>query len=400
MKMSDNLYYMWYNCTGKSDLAYVDAWSSSKNKVLYSYYIGFTGRYTNMMQHLGFAYSVDGTTWKHELPAGYTGSNAPLSNYSINTYNLIFMYGVEAPAVVKVNDSEYPLRMIANYGGTVDVGKYYINGQTGGTQHSAERLKRDRVRMFKSKDGINWTKVRDVIIGDFDGPTYAISHGNTIKCYCRIRTFLPNWDTRTRRQIGQYTIDMDGNIISPPTLCLDTVNEGNTNYMWQFYGAGAVQLDSDRDILFPTFYRDKNQSGDYGVEWLSQAYIVSNDGIIAASTGNINNVFDASSSTTTFSGTVAGVGNGLQDINGVSYLYYTLDYKGHDEIVYIGYLYNGGNPNNGFTDRFKAGGVFRVPVTFTTYGRPLTIYDNATTRAKDDLQDKQDSKPNGYIFNP
>lgn len=397
MKMNENLYYMWYNCTGKCDLVYLDSRTTSPQ---YSYYTGFTGRYANMMQHLGFAWSSDGLNWHHELPTGYTGSNAPLSEYNINTYNMIFMYGVEAPSVVQVNDSEYPLRMIANYGGTLDSSvQVYMNGVSG--KHTAKKLKRDRVRMFKSKDGINWTKVRDILVGDYDGPIYSISHGNTITCYCRIRTYFNS--TRSRRQIGQYTIDMNGNIVSPPTLRLDTTDEYDIDALWQFYGAGAVQLDSMRDILFPTLYRDKNQNkGVPGVEWLSQSYIVSNEQITMAQTSNIHNLFGLGSSATYFPGTIAVVGNGMQDVDGVSYLYYGMDWKGHDETVYIGTLYNDGNVNNGFTDKFKAGGIFRVPVTFNTQGRALYIYDNNTIRENDDLQEEKDKPENahGLIFVP
>lgn len=191
LKISDSMYFLYYTCFGKSD----DTSSSS-------------------YKHLALAYSSDGTTWTRGIPSGVT---APVSGT-----NLIFRNSVFEHHVFKVHDSQYPYRLICNYG----VGK------------------RDRIRLYKSADAVNFTLVRDVIMGDYDSQMTAIDKGGMVKVYLRLRTATAS-SVRGNRQIGYFYMDYDGQLIAPPTLAFDAES---------LYNASAMPLDADRDILFPTHY--------------------------------------------------------------------------------------------------------------------------------------------------
>lgn len=210
LKISDSMYYLYYTCFGEDD---------KENASKSSY------------KHLALAYSTDGNKWTRGIPKGIT---APISGT-----NLLFKQSVFEHHVFKVLDHEYPYRLICNYG----VGT------------------RDRIRLYKSKDAVNFTFVRDIIMGNFDSQMTAIDKGGMIKVYLRLRTKLGT-SVRVNRQIGYFFIDYDGNLISQPTIAFDAES---------LYNASAMPLDDHRDILFPTYYNTKTD----GQELV--CYILDND---------------------------------------------------------------------------------------------------------------------------
>lgn len=190
LKVSDSMYHLYYTSFGTGDNT-----SSSSYK------------------HLMFAYSTDGTTWVRGFPANY---DAP------NNEGIIFEQSVFEHHVFKVQDSRYPYRLICNYG----VGT------------------RDRIRLYKSADAVNFIFVRDILMGNYDSQLSAVDKGGMVKVYLRLRTATQSSQTGNR-QIGYFYMDYDGNLIAPPTLAFDAES---------LYNAAAMPLDDHRDILFPTHY--------------------------------------------------------------------------------------------------------------------------------------------------
>lgn len=278
LKISDSMYYLYYTCFGEDD---------KENASKSSY------------KHLALAYSTDGNKWTRGIPKGIT---APISGT-----NLLFKQSVFEHHVFKVLDPSYPYRLICNYG----VGK------------------RDRIRLYKSADAVNFQLVRDVIMGDYDSQMTAIDKGGLIKVYLRLRTASGS-STRGNRQIGFFYMDYDGELIAPPTLAFDAES---------LYNASAMPLDSTRDILFPTHY-----DADADTQNLT-CYIVADNGVtkVAIDTSKI-----ISSNYQTFYVSP----RGIVDIGGSQYIFYMARTTQHDTTGGASY-------------------ILKAKIKYTTVGIPL-----------------------------
>lgn len=253
LKISDTMYHLYYTSFGKNDNT-----SSSSYK------------------HLMFAYSTDGTTWVRGFAPNHLAPNPD---------GIIFENSVFEHHVFKVQDSNFPYRLICNYG----VGK------------------RDRIRLYKSADAINFTLVRDILMGNYDSQMTAIDRGGMIKVYLRLRTATQSSQTGNR-QIGYFYCDYDGNLIAPPTLAFDAEN---------LYNSAAMPLDSHRDILFPTHYDADADQQDL------RCYIIDNNAVVQVP---INTSKIISTNYQTFYVSP----RGIVDIGGEQYIFYMARDTQHD----------------------------------------------------------------------
>lgn len=194
LKVSDNLYYMYYSCCGQNDYPMAD----------------------DGAQHLAFAYSTDGVTWTRGIPQGITPP--------ITGTNLIFSQYVCNFQVFQVQDADYPYRLLCTY-------RTANNPDT---------------RLYKSANGVNFELVRVIFPYYNDNQPSCIVRGNVIKVYCRQRSDYTGIvkNDKTMRWVGVYTLDLDGNVISPPT----------TFFGMNIYQASASILDERREVMFPTYY--------------------------------------------------------------------------------------------------------------------------------------------------
>lgn len=110
------------------------------------------------------------------------------------------------------------------------------------------------IYMWKSKDGVHFEQERESLKEMHDTQVSIIVRGNVLNVYLRMRENGGN----TTRQIGVMYIDLDGNILSPPTTLL---GDGH-------YQAAASIIDERRELLLPTYFDEKNDKNWY------DAYIV------------------------------------------------------------------------------------------------------------------------------
>lgn len=244
LKISENMYYMYYNCLGVND-----SWSDQ-------YF------------HLALAWSTDGVNWNKSIPSGITPP--------ITGTNLLFNNGVFGMDVVKVQDNDFPYRMVGF--------KWH--------QSSA---------MYKSADGVNWTKIREYPYY-YDTQCSLIVRGEYIKIYMRMR----DGSGRLDRYVGIVTSDLDGNVLTPPTILFG-------KYL---YNSAASAIDYRREILFPTFFNTANNS-----EHL-ECYIVDNDKIYKRDT-DFSNIISNSDLSMYVSPHIINIGNEF-------YLYYAVRDQRHD----------------------------------------------------------------------
>lgn len=196
VKISESMYYMYYVCCGQNE--------QSGDQYL----------------HLAMAYSTDGFTWTRGIP---NGIEPPIAGT-----NLLINTGCIGECVVKVQDAEYPFRMI------------------GGNWHQSTSL-------YKSADGVHWEVVRTWPYY-FDNQASIIVRGNMMKIYMRMR----NGTDREDRYLGVAYMDIWGNLLAPPTI-----------YFGKYlYLAGASAIDDHREILFPTYFNASDSKA-----WLT-CYIV------------------------------------------------------------------------------------------------------------------------------
>ncbi len=175
------------------------------------------------------AYSTDGFHWTKGFPANITPPDGVTHNelfpYTYEEYikDEVFYSGYgksyHGPAVVKVNDNEYPYRMIVNEG-------------TSASNYS--------IIMLKSRDGFNFVDKIDVSSLSHDAQFSAIAYGDRIKVY--LRMWMYGNSVKDQRQIGVLFIDLEGNIISPAT----------TLFGPGLYTSAATRIDDRRELLFPT----------------------------------------------------------------------------------------------------------------------------------------------------
>ncbi len=185
LKVSESMYYLYYTCYGKTDTI------------------------TDPNQHLAFAYSTDGFTYTRGFPNGIT---PPIAGT-----NLIAQNNMIELCVFKVQDATNPFRMVANKA-VGDVTQI--------------------VTLYKSADGINWTEIKELTAGGNDTQTSVVVRGNVLKLFIRMYN--------NGRRVGVLYCDIDGNILSTPTI---VIMDNNNLYM-----AAASALDDHREILFPTNY--------------------------------------------------------------------------------------------------------------------------------------------------
>ena len=199
LQLKPDLYYMYYECHG-------------------------TKRY--VYNHIAFAYSTDGINWIKSYPQGVTRTLYDDQGRLIINTNLIFFHDVREFDVVKVPDSEYPFRMVAN-----------------------EWIKRDKYKnetqlcMWKSKDGVNFEEKVVLLPSKHDTQPSIIIKGNIMKIYLRLR----GPERLRERHVGYMYADLEGNMITPPTKLSDDL----------YYTSAASILDENREILFPTYF-DQN----------------------------------------------------------------------------------------------------------------------------------------------
>lgn len=204
VQLQPELYYMYYICKGNSSFISNDD-----------------------IQELAFAYSTDGIHWIREIP---NGIEEPVPGT-----NLIFDWRkykamVIEQDIVKVMDTEYPFRMI-------------------GSKGPSSNPFTQTIYMWKSKDGIHFEQEREILKEMHDTQVSIIVRGNVLKVYLRMREDGSN----TTRQIGVMYIDLDGNILSPPT----------TLFGGGYYQAAASIIDDRRELLLPTFFDEKNDKNWY-----------------------------------------------------------------------------------------------------------------------------------------
>ena len=284
LKISDSMYYLYYTCFGEND----------KDNALVS-----------TSKHLALAYSTDCKKWIRGIPKGI---NPPISGT-----NLISMNRIEGPHIFKVTgDSEYPFRMISNYAQTIG--------------------KRDRIRMYKSKDGVNFIFIRDIMMGDYDSQLNAIDKGGMLKVYVRLRTAVGKSPT-ANRQIGVFYCDYEGNLIAPPTIAF----EGTS-----LYNASAMPIDDHRDLLFPTYYNTKNDTQEL------KCYILDYDTVTTVPL-DTSKILPKNFSTFYVSP------RGIVDINSELYMFYMARDTSHND--------TGGSSH-----------IMMAKVTYSTIGRPLNYY--------------------------
>lgn len=219
VQVADDLFYMYYECYG-------------------------TGSFSNDEKdlELAFAFSEDGFNWKREIPEGIKSP--------VDGTNLIFDWRIDKEMVigidvVKVNDPIYPYRMIGSKGKNM--------AQT--------------ICLWKSKDGVHFEQMRVLLNAKYDSKVSIIVRGNVLKVYLRMRENGGN----TTRQIGVMYIDLEGNVLSPPT----------TLFGDYYYQAGASIIDDRRELLLPTYYDEKSDKNWY------DAFVVDGTKIIHLDT-NIN----------------------------------------------------------------------------------------------------------------
>ena len=199
LQVKPDLFYMYYECNG-------------------------TNRHVD--NHLAFAYSTDGMNWVKSYPKGVSHTVYDDNNRPIRKSNLIFFQDILEFDVVKVLDSEYPYRLVAN-----------------------ERIHKDTYKndtqlcMWKSKDGVNFEDKVVLLPSKHDTQPSVIVRGNMMKIYLRLR----GPENLKERHIGYMFSDIEGNLITPPTLLSRDL----------YYTSAASILDENREILFPTYF-DQN----------------------------------------------------------------------------------------------------------------------------------------------
>lgn len=182
LKISDTMFYMYYVCYGAGEP------------------IG------DEYLHLAMAYSTDGKNWTRGIPEGI---EAPYPGT-----NILMMRDCIGECVVRVQDEEYPYRMI------------------GQKWHTSATL-------YKSADAVHWEAVKTWPYY-FDNQVSIIVRGNMLKVYMRMR----NGTNREDRYLGIVYMDIWGNLIVPPTI-----------YFGRYqYWAAASAIDDHREIMFPTYY--------------------------------------------------------------------------------------------------------------------------------------------------
>ena len=198
---------------GEGQLSYFCIIKESTSKY-YMYYETYNNMVVAFKGQIKFAYSIDGLHWERKIPDGYSNDNIIISN------------GVEGVSVVKIPDTEFPYRMFG-------YGEY---GENRG------------IYMWKSQDGMHFTREGMVLEGTYDTQQVAVLKGDRIKIFTRL------WSNdHKNRKIGVFYVNFDGNLISSPVFLQD-------NYMYN--SAASILDDVKYDFLFPTYFNNMMGSTD------------------------------------------------------------------------------------------------------------------------------------------
>lgn len=205
-----------------------------KDRLHYMYYEGQVKGVQN--SGILFAYTTDGFTWHRSLPPGV---NPIVRLYASEGYvdtNCVFPLTNNAQkpiagiSVVKVDDAEYPFRML---------------GQLGADKSNAP------VYWWKSKNGIHWEQEKLILNELCDNQYTMIPHGNLIHVY--IRMWQRNNLYNNQRVVSVMVLDLEGNVVVSPHMPM----------IQGAYQASAFKLDAERDLLLPTFYLETSDTVAY-----------------------------------------------------------------------------------------------------------------------------------------
>lgn len=240
IKISDNLYYMYYDTCGS------DCGFNEYEGIVYSNtYGGFGFR---------FAYSTDGLNWIKGYPPNIT----PPDIDSINTPALTGLTPEE------INRIKYnPIAIFLNNNTMVGAGSACVIKAYWDKDYPFRAITSDgSMYMYKSRDGVVFTDRKLIDDTWRDCQPTAIVRGNTIKIYNRHRP-------ASGRRIAVLYCDLEGNVLSPSRYLF-----GNDD----MYQSSGGMLDERRDILFPTRFK-QTTAKPYDVEGIN-CYIVDGNKVL------------------------------------------------------------------------------------------------------------------------
>lgn len=249
------------------------------DSMYYMYYEGFSGSANYSDISLCFAYSTDGEHFTKGFPSGIT---APIAG----TNRLLPKGSTHGQCVVLVPDADNPFRMVTIVA-------------SGSTRYTW---------LWKSADGINWTRFRQLTDYRNDSFVSVIVRGNLLKIFIRNR----QGETRT---VGVITTDLDGNR-HDESYVLEILSESETQ---QLYQASASILDDHRELLLPTIY-NPNTSAE------TVAAMILNNQSAEYKTLNVSAVISSDVKSIYFS-------SGLVNIGLKTYAYYSTRDSDHEHFV-------------------------------------------------------------------
>ena len=194
------------------------------------WYMWYMGYGSGSLPNILMAYSSDGVNWTRGIPDGI---EEPFEDT-----NLIFTKGVIVGEfaqecvnefdVLKVNDTQFPFRMICNI-----------------RNASSNSVQGECMYMLKSQDGVHWSTVRKMLPTAHDTFMRSIVYGDIIKVYLRM------WDytqasNNNKRMVGVMHCDINGQVMMPPS--------GLPNMTRGWYGPYAYRIGLDRELMIPTIY--------------------------------------------------------------------------------------------------------------------------------------------------
>jgi hypothetical protein len=210
LKTGDNKWQMWY--------------SSWDNR-----------RIDDYSDYLVYAYSTDGKNWLKEVPGRETnilrGSGHPQRD------------GIVEQDVFIDSRTEYPYKMI-----------YTAKDSTDGWK--------EKTFVEESKDGINWIHKKVLWDQKHDSQFSVIQRNGLYYIYLR-HWYIHNGVRY--RTIGLGVTDTNWNTIKEPSNILNGVFDGPFPHL---YNPAASKISDDLDILFPTFFNDKNNAVKFGVGYV------------------------------------------------------------------------------------------------------------------------------------
>ena len=130
---------------------------------------------------------------------------------------------------------------------------------------------REKTFLEESADGINWTNKRILWNRKFDSQFSVIERNEQFHIYLR------SWGVyngKRYRTIGLAITDKDWNIISEPVQIFKADFESEYPHL---YNPAASKISDHLDILFPTYYDDKNDKIKICIAYMFQGYGVLTD---------------------------------------------------------------------------------------------------------------------------